>query len=131
MAPQLPDVDAILQFADTPQLRVPPPDAAPAAAQTPGAKGSRAAAGGAAALPGPVLAPCSNKEFLDVPFPDWTHWGIGVRPSPPAGLPPAPHLRRRVHGYACRCRSCLCAPVRAQTLPVRISKKVKQGVLSE
>lgn len=131
MGPQLPDVDAILQFADTPQLRIPPTDAAPAAAQTPGAKGSRAATEGAAALPGPVLAPCSNRQFLDVPFPDWTHWGIGVRPSPPAGLPPAPRLRRRVCEYACMCRACLCAPVRARTLPARIFQYVKEGVRSE
>lgn len=84
-------MDALLHFSDTPQLKVPGAGAgeaaavaAAAAAAAPGPKTRKAAeeAARAALPPGPLLSTCSNDDHVDVPFPDWTHWGIGVRTQP-------------------------------------------------
>lgn len=59
MSAQIPDVDMVLHFPDLPGL--------PAPQQ-----------GEIAAAP-PVFVTCTNANFLDIPFPDWTWWGTAVR----------------------------------------------------
>lgn len=55
---QIPDVDMVLHFPDLPGL--------PAPQQ-----------GEIAAAP-PVFVTCTNANFLDIPFPDFTWWGTAV-----------------------------------------------------
>lgn len=74
MCLQLPDVDAVLHFKDTPSLGGAPSEG-PKAKAAP----SHPEAAQDDVTPPPLLGMCSNAEHYDITFPDWSFWGLPVR----------------------------------------------------